>query len=333
MPILWIVVLIFAALLLAFCLGPRPRKPRLDATLPPPMPDAASAEARLQAHEASVPRPIRPDNQARIRWAGEPGQATERCILYLHGYSASWREGGPVHEATAARYGANLLLTRLQAHGLEGPEPMLDFDAEACWEDAKQALVLARALGQKVLLMATSSGAPLALRLAALYPERIEGLVLYSPNIRIRQPLAPLMAGPWGLQIARLVKGSRYNDFPTTGIEQNYWYSHQRLEGAVQLQQLLNGVFAGGVLGAVKQPTFMGTYYKDAAHQDDTVSVPAIRRAFAALGTSPVQKRYREFPDAGSHVIACDLSSGAWQAVQTQTWEFLEDVLGWVPKV
>lgn len=333
MPFLWIIVPILAALLLAFCLGPRPRKPRLDATMPPALADAASAAAWLQAHEASAPRPIRPDNHARILWATEPGQATERCILYLHGYSACWREGGPVHQATAARYGANLLLPRLQAHGLEGAEPMLDFDAEACWEDAKQALVLAQALGRQVLLMATSSGAPLALRLAARYPERIQGLALYSPNIRIRQPLAPLMAGPWGLQIARLVKGSRYNGFAATPEAAKYWYTRQRLEGAVQLQLLLNAAYADGTLGAVGQPAFVGAYYKDTAHQDDTVSVAATRRGFAALGTPDGQKRYREFPGAGSHVLACDLSSGAWREVQAETWGFLEGVLGWVPKV
>ena len=52
-------------------------------------------------------------------------------------------------------------------------------------------------------------GGTLALKLAAEFPE-IAGLVLLSPNISINDPNAWLLNNPWGLQIARMIKG-KYN--------------------------------------------------------------------------------------------------------------------------
>lgn len=322
--------LLLAALVLAYALGPRAKRPSLDAGLPPVPPDPAAAEARLAAHEAAAGA-LKPDNQARIVWAGQAGQASEWVVVYLHGYSASWREGGPVHLNTAARYGANLLLTRLHGHGLQVEEPLLDFDADSYWADAKQALALALALGRKVLLMATSSGAPLALRLAADHPDKVQALVLYSPNLRIRNPLAPLMAGPWGLAVARAVKGGLYNQWDPTPEEAKYWYPRQRLEGAVQLQQLLSRCCGPQVLARVQAPLYAAVYYKDERHQDETISVAAVRKAMPLLGTPEGKRRYEEFPQAASHVIACDLTSKDWQGVQAGTWAFMEEVLGIVP--
>lgn len=323
-------VLVLAVVVWA--LGPRPPRLRLDPELPPAPADAFAAAARLEAHEDAEPLPIKPDNRARVLWAGKPGVRSDWAIAYLHGYSASWREGAPTVPDTARRYGANLLLTRLAGHGLVTDEPLLDLKAEELWRDAKEALVLAGALGRRVVLMATSSGAPLALKLAALYPERVQGLVLYSPNIRIRQALAPLMTWPWGLTVARWVKGGRYNVWEATPEEARYWYPRQRLEGAVQLQRLLDAAYEGDTLRRVVQPVFMGVYYRDAAHQDRSISVAAAREAFARLGTPKERRVFVEYPDAGQHVIACDLSSASWQAVRADTWRFLEEILHLKPR-
>jgi pimeloyl-ACP methyl ester carboxylesterase len=231
--------------------------------------------------------------------------------------------------STAKRYGANLLLTRLHEHGLEREEALLDFDADAMWADAKLALVQARALGRQVVLMATSSGAPLALRLAAEHPQLVDGLVLYSPNIRIRQRFAGMMSLPWGLQIARLVKGGKYNEWTDREEVLKYWNRRQRLEGAVQLQLLLDTAIPADVLAAVRCPVFTGAFYKDEQVQDPTVSVAAIRAMLPQLGTAASGRVYVEYPDADSHVIACDLTSHAWMQVQADTWKFLDGILGW----
>lgn len=324
-----ILILAAASLLLIVVLGPRPRRPRLDPTLPRVPADAAEAAAWLDAKEAGLP--VRPDNQARVLWAGAPGQPTDWCVVYLHGYSASWREGGPIHSNTARRYGANLLLTRLSGHGLEVEAPLLDLDAEALWEDSKEALALARSLGKKVLLMATSSGAPLALRLAAVHPSLVDALAFYSANIRIRQPGSKLMTWPWGLYVARVVKGGKFNAWRESEEVARYWYMRQRLEGAVQLQALLDATTKPADLAKVGQPVYSAVFYRDEQHRDPTIEVWAVRWMMDRVGTPAGLKRYQEFPEATNHVIACDLMNANWKDVQAGTWSFLEQVLGWKP--
>ena len=324
-----VLAVILAALILAYAVGPRPRIPRLDPALPALPGEAAAAAAWLAAKEAALP--VRPDNQARVLWAGAPGEKKPWCLVYLHGYSASWREGAPVVTDTARRYGANLLLTRLRGHGLECGEPLLDLDAQDLWDDAKEALALAGALGGRVVLAATSSGAPLALQLAAKHPDKVQGLLLYSANIRIRQPGSRLMTWPWGLQVAQVVKGGRYNHWGQEGEATRYWYQRQRLEGAVQLQALLDACVKPRDFARVTCPVYAAVYYKDEAHRDPTIRVWAVRWMMGLLGTPDAQKRYQEFPLAEDHVIACDLMSKDWLGVRQGTWDFLEQILGWRP--
>ncbi|HTB22636.1 MAG TPA: alpha/beta hydrolase [bacterium] len=317
---------ILAFLVVLWAAGPRPRRLRLGGRLPELPKDAAAAASWLDAKEAA--RPVRPDNQARVVWAGEPGRATDWCFVYLHGFSASWREGSPVHLNSARRYGANLLLPRLSGHGLVVEDPLIDLDARALWEDSKEALALAHALGKRVLLMATSSGAPLALHLAALFPEQVDALVFYSANIRIRQPGSRLMTWPWGLYVARLVKGGKYNSWSEGEEASRYWYGRQRLEGAVQLQALLDATTKARDLARVTQPLYAGVYYRDEKHRDPTIEVDGVRWMIHTVGTPAVHKRLQEFPDATNHVIACDLMNCDWRAVQAGTWAFLEEVVG-----
>ena len=60
----------------------------------------------------------------------------------------------------------------------------------------------------------------------------------------------------------------------------------------------------------VKQPVFMGYYYKDEEHQDKVVSVPAMLAMFDELGTPADKKQKMAFPNAGEHVIASHFTSG-----------------------
>lgn len=44
---------------------------------------------------------------------------TKYAFVYLHGFSASEKEGHPVHRNIAKHFNANLYLARLQGHGLD----------------------------------------------------------------------------------------------------------------------------------------------------------------------------------------------------------------------
>ena len=144
---------------------------------------------------------IKPGNEAEIIWVDATHQQTEYAVVYLHGFSASKMEGNPVHLNLAKALHANLYLARLADHGIDTIAPMKNFTADRLWETSKQAYAIGKKLGKKVILVGTSTGGTVALKLAASYPE-INSLILISPNVAINDKNAWMLNDPWGLQIA-----------------------------------------------------------------------------------------------------------------------------------
>ncbi|MDO8929097.1 MAG: alpha/beta hydrolase, partial [Bacteroidota bacterium] len=199
--ILLITASIFGILALIYVFGPSFPKPELSGKLPEIQVETTGFEAYLEAKNSALK--IKPDNESRIVWANNSlKNKTEYCLLYLHGFSASWYEGEPVHTNFALRYGMNLYIPLLASHGIDTPEALIDMTPDRLYESAKEALVVAQVLGEKVILMSTSTGGTLSLKLAAEFPELVESLILLSPNIAINNPAAFLLSKPWGLQIA-----------------------------------------------------------------------------------------------------------------------------------
>ncbi|MDL2252396.1 hypothetical protein LJC12_06085, partial [Odoribacter sp. OttesenSCG-928-J03] len=166
------------------------------------------------------------------------------------------------------------------------------------------------------------------------FPDKVDGLILYSPNIRIKNKLAPLLSASWGLQIARLNFGGKYRytkDSEDSKMCQ-YWNCKYRLESTVYLQQLLDSRMYKEEFSKVHTPVFLGYYYKDKKHQDQTVDVGAALEMFDALSTPDSLKMKRAFPDAGAHVIASELTSESVKEVEEATFDFAEKVLKMKPK-
>jgi len=326
-------LLIIGILLIAgYLLGPRPSKPELNKDLPVVQGSLPTLESTILREESE--QNIKPDNEARILWADDSTrQRTEYCLLYLHGFSASWYEGYPVHTEFAERYGCNAYFPRLASHGLLTEEPLIGMTPERLWEDAKKALLVARTLGKKVIIMSTSTGGTLSLKLAADFPEYVEGLILYSPNIRINNKAAFLLSKPWGLQFARKKTGGKYRvTHPdSASTECQYWYCKYRLEGVVYMQQLVEATMKSETYRRVTAPVFLGYYFKDKENQDQVVKVDAMLDMYDKLGTLPGQKMKKAFPEAGEHTIACELTSGAVPEVKQATWEFAEHILNMKP--
>lgn len=273
---------------------------------------------------------VRAGNESMILWGDSVGQPTEYVLLYLHGFTASHREGYPLTNDFVREFKVNAYLPRLAAHGLNVEEPLLDMTPAHLYNSAKEALVVAHKLGQKVVIMGTSTGCTLALMLAADFPKLVDGLILYSPNIEINNPFAPLLTGPWGLQITRAMHHGKYclSDDAPGSEDSKYWYPRYRLEAQVYLQQLLDMRMDREEFEKVRQPVFLGYYYKDADHQDPTIKVKAALKMFDELGTPTQDKRAVAFPEAGVHVIAYGGTSKAIPEVRKQTFLFAREVLG-----
>lgn len=320
-----IVLLILAGI---YGAGPRFPKPDLEGGLPSIPVGVEKIASYVEEKEKNVP--VKPDNQSMILWGDSVGRKTEYVLLYLHGFSASRYEGYPVTHDFVKEFGVNAYLPRLAEHGLKGEEPLLHMSPERLYASAREALAVALSLGEKVIVMGTSTGGTLGLMLAADFPSDISALILYSPNIKIKNKMAPLLSGPWGLQIARLVYGGKYRPGEEDPDDKicRYWNCTYRLEAIVYLQQLLDARMNAKEFARVKVPVFLGYYYKDEMHQDQTVEVKAALKMFGELGTPASLKRKKAFPDAGDHVIANESTSGAVQEVERETFDFVREVVG-----
>ena len=324
MRILKIVILSLIALFVIYFLGPQPPKPILNDVLPTIV-SINALDAHIAAMEA--PHKIKPNNQAKIIWADSSKTQTEFAIVYLHGFSASQMEGDPVHQNIAKQFHCNLYLARLAEHGIDTTEDLMNLTAEKYWESAKMAYAIGKQIGKKVILMGTSTGGTLALQLAATYPE-IAGLILYSPNIEVFNPSAPLLDNPWGLQIGRTVLKSNYVDIKyKDSAYPKYWNSHYRIEAVVNLQNLLEATMTETTFKKIHQPTLALYYYKDEAHQDNVVKVSAIQKMMQQIATPANLKMEMAMPNTGNHVIASPIVSNDIVSVEKATAKFMKDII------
>ncbi len=313
-------LMILVILSIAYLLGPHPSAPVFSNTLPA-IANNANLDSLVQAGEKQ--HHIKPNNEAKIIWADSTHQVSEYAIVYLHGFSASQMEGAPVHENIAKAFHCNLYLARLAEHGIDTTEDLMNLTAENYWESAKEAYAIGKKLGKKVILMSTSTGGTLSLQLAAAYPE-IAGLIMYSPNIEINNPAAPLLNNPWGLQIARLVKKGDYANIAFKNNEYpKYWNTHYRLESTVELQNLIEATMTKETFQKIHQPSLALYYYKDEQHQDNVVKVSAIKKMLSEIGTPDSLKKGIAIPNAENHVLGSPIVSKDIVTVEAATKEFI----------
>ena len=192
-------------LIIIYFLGPQPTTPKYKNELPSIPSDAIQLEKYIAINESK--HKLKPDNEARIIWYNDSAkEKTEYAVVYLHGFSASQEEGDPVHYEFAKKFGCNLYLARLAEHGVDTTEPLANYTAEKSWRSAVEAYAIGKQLGKKIILMSTSTGSTLALKLCAEFPD-ISANIMMSPNIAINDPNAWMLNNHWGLQIAHIIVG------------------------------------------------------------------------------------------------------------------------------
>ncbi|MEO2100295.1 MAG: alpha/beta fold hydrolase, partial [Flavobacteriaceae bacterium] len=269
---------------------------------------------------------IRPGNASKIIFNDSIPKKTKYSVLYLHGFTASGIEGDPVHRNIAKALNANLYIPRLYGHGIQEEEPMLNFNNDAYWESVKEALAIAKQLGEEVILLGTSHGGAVSLSIGN--DPSIAAICLFGPNIAVFDPTSKLLSKPWGLQIARLVKGGKYHVWETaTAEKKKYWTAKTRLESLTHMQKFLDLKMRKSTFKKINKPLFLGYYYKNDSLQDKVVSVEAMLKMFDQLGTPDHLKVKKAFPEAGDHVITSYLSTNQYPEVTAEALQFLTSVL------
>lgn len=319
-----LVVIIVALVALAaglLFLGPRERIER-----GPGVPVEGRGIAEVLAEREAAFDDITPGTEARVIWAGAPEVQTPLSILYLHGFSATSEEIRPVPDAVAEALGANLIYARLTGHGRDG-DALAAARASDWADDAALFLDLARAAGDRVLIMGTSTGATLA-AYAMTEPdmaESVAGVVMVSPNFRVANPAAIVTELAFARRIVPLLAG-----------EERAWEALNEQHGRYWTTRYGTGAL-----------TSLGTLMREARSRDySDVSVPllaifsdndqvvsaAASRAFITRWGGPVTLAPQTLPETGAdpyfHVIAGDILSPAMTAPVTATiLDWTSDIL------
>tara|TARA_Y100000768_G_scaffold276074_1_gene211631 strand:- start:436 stop:1422 length:987 start_codon:yes stop_codon:yes gene_type:complete len=319
------VVLIFCLFILIFLAGPKVEKPVIFKDLPEIKSNIDEIKSWIDNNESKFNN-IKEGNESRIIFHDSVPKKTNLSVVYLHGFSGSSQDGFPVHINIAQKLNSNIYLPRLFAHGLKSREPLIEYTGEKYLDSAREALAIGKKIGEKVILICTSTGCTAALTLAANHPE-VAALVMYAPNIRINHPLDFIATLPWGLYMVRLVEGGKYHYITNTWEDkEKYWTTKYRLEAPVEMQMLLETAMNKNIFRKVKVPTFSGFYYKNVTEQDNVVSVEAMRSMFKQLGTEDSLKLEIAFEDGGGHEIAYNLVNKNYVKVQDSTLSFLKNV-------
>lgn len=277
-------------------------------------PDALAG--RIAAHERAVPD-LKPDNEARIVFRGTaPHERRPLSVVYLHGFTASQAEGAPAHRAIADACDAHLFLNRLTGHGSTAPDAMAGITPERWRADADEALDVGLALGERVVLVATSMGGSLALDLAVRRPEHIAAIVAWSPGIRVHDADQ--------LRAAVLMQGAVEPPGERSPFQRRYWSSVVHTDAYRAIARLFIEWMRPERLSAITCPVFFGMWDGGAGDCDTLTSVHAMRDAFEWLGTPEDRRRLVAY-DHAAHVLASPERSPAADRVLADSLAFLRD--------
>ena len=316
--------MVFLILGAIYLVGPRVETPEFSNEVPEVPDNLVKLQKWINTKEI-LQGNVRPGNASKIIFNDSIPQKTEYSVIYYHGFTASGMEGDPVHRNISNVLGANLYIPRLFGHGLEEEESMLNFNNDDFWKSGKEALEVAKKLGEKVIVLGTSHGGSLALALGN--DPSIEAMLLFGPNIAVFDPKAKLLSKPWGLQIGRLVKGGNYHEWEANDEKKKYWSTKTRLEAMTHMQKFLDVKMRRSVFKKVKVPVFLAYYYKSDSLQDNVVSVPAMLKMYDQLGTPDSLKEKQAFPEVGDHVLTSYISTQYYDVVTKASLAFLSKII------
>lgn len=319
-------ITVVGILILLYVLGPKMKESVFSPRIDNKYREIKISEVEALVKESNANPMIKPGNHSKLHWADSVGKKTTYALLYLHGFSACPEEGNPVYREFAEKYKMNAYAPLLADHGLKEKEAMLNFTAKKYLNSVKNAFRIAQALGDSVIIMSTSTGSTAALFLSSVENE-IHSLICYSPNIRVADTRATLLTGPWGIQIARLVKGGKYHSWEAPEGAVPYWHTKYRLESVLELQHLLESTMNKEVFSKITIPVFVSYYYQDEENQDDVVSVEKILDMTKNLGTPKEKLRVINIKDAKVHAMANGVFNKNTRTVIEKTCKYAEEIL------
>lgn len=255
-----------------------------------------------------------------IHWADPTTRrATRYSIVYLHGFSATRQEISPLCEQLAKQMNANLYFTRLTGHG-RAANAMGNITVSDLLNDAYEALEIGKKIGEKVILIGTSTGGSLATWLAALKGNSaLSALILLSPNYGLNRKASELMLQPWGDLILSLVQGDEYQFATANDLQKKYWTTRYPSQALLPMMGVVD-VARNSNFKQITVPVLL--LYSE---QDKIVDVEKIKMVYNRLGSARKQLVPVETMDPQGHVLAGDiLSPNTSEELLIKIEQFLE---------
>lgn len=315
--VLYFIAFLIIAGGLAFALGPRPVADTTiefsEATLPDDL------DQYLEQSEAGF-EDLRLGSERQIVWAYPASQArTPLAIVYIHGFSAGPGETRPLSDLIANQLDANLYYARLTGHGRSG-DAMLDGSVHAWVNDLAEAVAIGRRLGERVVIVATSTGASLA-TWGAAQPDLmrdVAGIVQISPNYGLQATGSGFLTMPWAEKLVPLIAGKSRSFEPRNQMHASLWtseYPSLALLPMAKLVELANAVD----VGKIALPSLF------VYSPQDKVIQPDLARSKAENWGGPTKTiEVTDSDDPGNHVIAGDaLSPSTTERLAAQIAEWI----------
>lgn len=227
-----------AIIALTFLFAPRPRLKAKTLTANTSKLGLAELEEWLKNRETKTENLIQSAN-AHIHWADKKVK-TPISFLYIHGFSASWQETAPLTQKLADKYSANVLQARVAGHGT-GPCGMLS-SAEDWLQSVSDQFEIARNIGDKVVIVATSTGAALTTWLLSQEDttKDVAACLFVSPNFRIRNPFGFLLTWPWAEHWIHFILGKNVKWAPKSSLEAEVWTHEYSTLALIEMQKTVD---------------------------------------------------------------------------------------------
>ena len=241
-----------------------------------------------------------------VFWAGEAGTRTRDVIVYLHGFSATSMELRPVPDRVAADLDANLYFARLPGHGLPGAA-MGSVHADDWVMALAEAMAIARQLGDRVILMTTSTGGTLA-AVGLDFPDimrDVEGIIFISPNFGVHNKLAFLGRLPFSRVWFPWLAGNERSWKPLNDQQAKFWTTKYPPHSIIPMMSLIAHTESMD-FSTTNIPALF--YFSN----DDQVVDAAITHEVAKMWGGKVEivnPVLGDQPDSSNHVIAGDIVS------------------------
>lgn len=253
----------------------------------------------LEESEAKVPN-LRPGAVKEIVWAYPKSRArTPLSIVYIHGFSATKEETRPLADEVAAALDANLFYTRLTGHGRDGAA-MAEASVNDWLNDLAEAIAIGRDIGNRVVVVATSTGATLATLAAAETDlmEDVAGLVAVSPNFALRDWRSLFLDMPFAREILPLVAGETYGFTPLNPAHGRFWTTQYPTTALLPMAALIRAVESADLSDITVPALFVYS------PNDRIVDPAATRDTIERWGAPHAVMHVEESGDPTNHVIA-----------------------------